>query len=228
MLEYKFAYLFLDLIGLPIWLFLFINREDLRHKMIFLSFLLGFAGFFATYFYYSRDYWNPLSIMNSPLLVEDFLFGFLFGGIGSVFYEEIFGKKILSRHIRKHNWALFFVFIVGCSSVIFNILFFNLGINSIYAALIGFLIAGLGIFIFRKDLIMDALISGFLCGTILLIGYVIALSVFPLLFDAFWQLNNLSGITIGKIPIEEILWAFGFGMVVGPMYEFYAGLRFKK
>ncbi len=228
MFEYQFAYLFLDLIGLPIWLILFIHRKDLRHKMILLSFLLGFTGFFATHFYYGRDYWSPLSITSSPLLVEDFLFGFLFGGIGSVFYEEIFGKKFSYRHIRKHNWALFFVFIVGCSSVIFNIMFFNVGINSIYAALIGFLTAGLGIFIFRKDLIMDALISGFLCGIILLIGYVIALRAFPLLFQAFWQLDNLSGITIGKIPVEEILWAFGLGMVAGPMYEFYAGLKFRK
>ena len=70
--------------------------------------------------------------------------------------------------------------------------------------------------------------SGFLCGLIFLIGYLILLTFYPLIFQAFWQLDNLSGIRIGKIPIEEILWAFGFGMVVGPMYEFYAGLRFKK
>lgn len=211
MLEYKFAYLFLDLIFLPAWIFLFMNRKDLRHKMVILSLLIGFTALISGYVYYVRDYWSPISVINSPFLLEDFIFGFLFGGIAGVFYEEIFSKKFLHRHIRKHNWALFFVFLVGFSAIISNILFFDLGINSIYASLLAFFIAGSGILLFRKDLIIDALLSGFLCGGILFIGYLIMLNFYPLLFQAFWQLDNLSGINIGKIPVEEILWAFGFG-----------------
>lgn len=226
MFEYQLAYLFLNLILLPIWLLLFYKRNDLRHKIILLSFLVGFVGMLSKYWYHT-DYWNPLSLFNTYFLIEDFLFGFLIGGIGSVVYEELFGLKFSNRKTRKHHWALFFIFFLGISITISNLLFLNLGINSIYASLIGFMVVGLGFIIFRMDLIKDALISGAACGCILLLSYIILLYFYPLVFSAFWQLHNLSGVSIGKIPIEELFWAFGFGFVIGPMYEFYAGIKLK-
>ncbi len=38
-----------------------------------------------------------------------------------------------------------------------------------------------------------------------------------------WLLPNLSGVLVAGIPVEELLWAFGVGMVAGPFYEFFTG-----
>ena len=226
-MDYHFAYLFLDLCLLPVWLLLFIHRKDLRKEMLVLGFLIGIAGIISEY-WYLRDYWHPLTVFNMPVNIEDFLFGLFMGGIGCVFYEELFGKKLSSRKTRKHHWALIFIILAGISFLLLNVLFFYFKINSIYCSVIIFMIVAASFLFFRKDLIIDAVISGFLCGIVLLISYLVLLNFYPELFSRMWYLSNLSGIFIGKIPIEEIMWAFGWGMIAGPMYEFYAGLKFRK
>jgi hypothetical protein len=81
---------------------------------------------------------------------------------------------------------------------------------------------------FRRDLLVDALMSGLLVGLITLVGYIIFSALFPGIVHAWWKLSNLSGVFIFGIPGEELLWAFGLGMVAGPLYEFFMGLRFRK
>ncbi|RJQ36043.1 hypothetical protein C4559_05575 [Candidatus Microgenomates bacterium] len=228
MLSYQYTYLLANIfIFILFWLPLFFFRKDLRHKMLLLSILIGFFGPLSE-LWYLQDYWKPLTITNTSIGIEDYFFGFLIGGIGTVFYEEIFGKRFSNRHKRKHNWALIFVFISGLSFLIFNLLFFFLKINSIYASVITFIILALTMILFRKDLWLDAVMSGVLCSFILLICYLLLLTIYPEMFIKMWHLKNLSGLFINKIPIEEILWAFGWGMIAGPMYEFYAGIKFKK
>ena len=81
---------------------------------------------------------------------------------------------------------------------------------------------------FRHDLLVDSLMSGLLVGAIMFFGYLIFLTIFPEAIHQWWILQNISGILILGVPIEELLWAFGWGMVGGPMYEFFAVLKFRK
>jgi hypothetical protein len=225
--DYHFAYFLLDLCLLPIWFVLFVHRKDLRHKIMLLGLLIGIVAM-ITEFWYTQDYWHPLTLLKMPFSIEDFLFGFFIGGISSVFYEELFGKRFSNRHTRSHHWALLFIIFFGISELVLNLLFYYFRVNSIYSSFVAFAMFAFGVIYFRRDLITDAIISGLLCGLVLLGSYLVLLNVYPGLFIKMWYLNNLSGIFIGKIPIEEILWAFSWGMIAGPMYEFYAGLKFKK
>ncbi len=78
---------------------------------------------------------------------------------------------------------------------------------------------------FRSDLWLDSLLSGFLTGTIMFFGYLIFLKLFPGIIQKWWLIKNVSGVFIANIPIEELFWGFGLGMMVGPLYEFFKGIK---
>lgn len=228
MLGYRYAYLFADLaIGFPLWLILFVVRKDLRHKMLAFGLMGAIAGPISEIFYL-RDYWHPLTITRTPIGIEDVLFGFFAGGVGSVLYEELFGKRFAKRHRRTEHW-IFFVFPIAAVCLFaFNRLFPLYRINSIYASAIAFFVTTLVIIYVRKDLLVDALVSGLLAGSIFFFGYLFLLVFFPQIFAKMWLLHNISGITVSRIPIEELLWAFTYGLMAGPLYECYAGLAFQR
>ena len=228
MVSYQYAYLLGNLLILfPIWLFLFIHRRDLRREMLIISTILGIAGPLVE-LWYLRDYWRPETFTGSAIGIEDFLFGFFFGGISGLIYEELFGRRHSKRKNRKHHWSWFIVPAVGAVIVAMNLLVLGAGINSIYASTLIFLITSLTILYFRHDLLIASLASGVLVGLTLLLGYLIFLSFFPEAIHRWWILNNIRGILVHGIPVEELMWAFGWGMVAGPMYEFFTGLKFKK
>ena len=228
MFTYQFAYLIGNLLILfPIWLLLFVRRKDLHKEMFIVSLLVGIVGPISE-LWYLKDYWRPETFMGWPIGIEDFLFGFFIGGISSVIYEELIGKKHSNRLNRTHHWSLFLIPVVGILLFVFNVLFFYFQINSIYASIITFFLLALIILYFRRDLIIDSLMSGFLTGFVMLGSYLIFLSLFPEAIQRWWLLDNISRILVYGIPIEELMWAFGWGMIGGPAYEFFTGLNFNK
>jgi hypothetical protein len=225
--SYQYAYLFGNLfIAFPFWLLFFLYRRDLQKEMLLVSLIGGIAGPISQ-FWYLQDYWKPETFTGTVVGVEDFLFGFFIAGISAVIYEELFGKHFARRVNRRHHWSMFLIPILGVFTFSFNIPFL-LGVNSIYASAIAFLVIA-GIFlVYRRDLIADMVMSGLLVGGIMFVAYLIYLSMYPEAIHRWWALENISGILISGIPIEELLWAFGWGTVGGPVYEFFMGLRFKK
>lgn len=225
-MNYRFAYLLGNLLLLlPIWTFLFYRRKDLRREMIILSIFTGIAGPISE-LWYLQDYWRPETITGTPIGIEDFLFGFFIGGIAGVIYEEVFGKKYTKRVNRTHHWPLFLIPFALLVSLGANTLF-NLGLNSIYASTIGFLTLAILIIFFRKDLFWDSLGSGLLMGALMFLGYLAFFILYPEVITKWWLLHNISGILITGVPMEELIWAFGWGMVAGPLYEFTAGKKLK-
>ncbi|RLE43061.1 hypothetical protein DRJ16_04190 [Candidatus Woesearchaeota archaeon] len=65
-----------------------------------------------------------------------------------------------------------------------------------------------------KKIVYSAIISTFLY----LIPYFILWHSFPEL-PASYKFQNLSGISFGGIPIEEVLWIFSFSLYWTPIYE---------
>lgn len=227
MLDYQYAYLIGDLIiGLPLWSVLFFGRKDLRREMLIVSLLIGIAGPVSEY-WYTQDYWQPQTFTGTVAGLEDFLFGFFVGGIASAIYEGAFGRRFAKRKDRSHHWSWFLLPMVALLIFSLNLLV-SIGLNSIYASVITFIGAAGVMVYYRRDLLVDSLMSGLLVGAIMFLGYLVFLSIFPQAVHRWWFLNNISGILVAGIPIEELMWAFGWGMFAGPVYEFFAGLRFKK
>lgn len=222
MIDYKYAYLIGCLIGLAVWLFLFLYRKKIRKEMLFMSLLIAPLGPISEFFYF-RDYWKPEYILNIlGVGIEDLLFGFIIGGIAAAIYEEFFVKKF-KRTKGEKNSAIILLGIIGIVLLILFIYFFK--INSIYASSLGFLIIGIMILFRRRDLIKNAILSGILVALIMFIIYLVYFLIFPNLVNKWWYLKDISGILILKVPIEELIWGFSWGFLAGPFYEFWKGYK---
>lgn len=227
-MSYHFAYLFGNLFILfPIWLVLFYFRKDLRKEMLLLSIMGGVAGPISELLYF-RDYWRPEILGNFWFGIEDVLFGFFIFGIAGVIYEELFGKHHMKRKTRNKHWGFILVGFVMLGLIATSALVFKFRVNSIYATIIVFMLMAAIMCFSRKDLFPQSIMSGILLGALMFVCYLIFLSFSPQAIQKWWMLKNISGVLIIGVPLEELLWAFAWGAVAGQIYEYFAGLRFKK
>ncbi|HYD93601.1 MAG TPA: lycopene cyclase domain-containing protein [Candidatus Paceibacterota bacterium] len=225
----SYTYLLGGLIFLPWWLVLFFWNRTLRDEMLIMSFLIGMlAPLWAPFFF---DYWSPIYLVPIEVWsiqlgsVEDFIYGFLIGGIASVIYELAFPRKILKLRDKRHHWKWFVIPLIVIAAFSFHGLLW-VGWNSIYASFIMFLALAVFMCWFRHDLIFNAAVTGLLVLGITFVGYLVWLALFPTLIQEWWHMEQISGSLLYGIPLEELAWAFTLGLVGGPFYEFIMGIRF--
>ena len=104
----------------------------------------------------------------------------------------------------------------------------HFGVNSAYVSIIGLFVTALLIVSWRKDLLRDACITGIFMAALTFVIYQIWLLFYPTIFNDFWHLQNISGITIWSVPVEELLFLFVWGAFIGPVYELLAGLKIRR
>ena len=71
------------------------------------------------------------------------------------------------------------------------------------------------------------MISGLSVGILMFLFYKIWIALYPNIIQHWWKLENISGILILGVPLEEIIWGFSWGIVGGTIYEFVRGTSFK-
>jgi len=223
MIDMQYAHLVGDLMLAVIWLALILARRDLWREMVIVGSIMGGIAFSVGPLFF--DYWKPLYM--HPLGFEEFLYGFFSGGIASVIYEEVFGKRFAKRRDRHHHWPLIFLTVGLLSGLAFFYLL-SIGILSIYASALLLVLGGSIALVFRHDLFADAVVSGTSFAFLSAMFFIAYTSIFPTVVEAWWNTEHLVMIPYVQYPFEEILWAFAFGFSAGSMYEFLAGLRFKK
>ncbi len=228
-----YAYLVLDLLLLPVWLALFALRKDLRKEILIGGLAFGVIAF-LTEPLFIRDYWSPQYVAplfwgNIPIgSFEDFLYGFFKGGIASAIYEFVFSLRFRKTPDAHYKWAHFIIpfYVVGFAVFLGTNL--HWGINSMYASLIASGVCFLFILWYRRDLIVDGFVSGlFLIGVwfgVLLLFQLL----YPGIIDSWWHLDNLSGIRLAGVPIEELYEALLVGAIGAPLYAFFTGRHFLK
>lgn len=170
------------------------------------------------------EYWMPPSLFdlaaNTGFDIESLIFCFGIGGIGSVFYNLLTHTKTeivvdCERHIslhRHHYKAL------ATPPIVFIALYF-FPWNPIYPSILAMFIGAVATMFCRPDLKRKTWIGG-----LLFLGYyTIFLAVLewsaPGYIDRVWNMEALSGVTFGFMPIEELLFAIGFGMYWSGVYE---------
>jgi multisubunit Na+/H+ antiporter MnhB subunit len=84
-----------------------------------------------------------------------------------------------------------------------------------------FLLILLGIYIKRKDLIIDSLISGVLMLIIASITYILVNLITPDWVYQFWYFSNFPKMIILDLPIDDIIFYFLFGATIAPLYEYW-------
>ena len=85
--------------------------------------------------------------------------------------------------------------------------------------MIALFIGGAATLYCRPDLKAKVWIGGLLFLALYFVYFGSLLLVFPDYVDAYWDLSALSGIKIVGIPLEELLFAFTFGMYWSGLYE---------
>ncbi len=224
MVPFECAYLLGTLILLFIWIFLYWWHKDTRREMLFFSLLTSVVSPITAYIWWTIDWWHPLTITGSRVGVEDIIIGFVSGGVATIIYSDVFkmkmsGKKAVKVGNLPLNIALG-LFIIG-------ILFWGFGMSSFLSSTVSMLVFGSIIVVFRKDLFVDAVMSGVLTVIAVLPFYYFLIYFSPGWIDMTYDLS-LSGIKFTGIPVEELVFYFLFGFCVGPSYEYWKGRKLVK
>jgi len=222
----QYAYLVSTILFLVFWFILFYLRKDLRKEMLFMSIGVALAALFAEYFWWTADWWRPITVTGTRIGIEDFLLGFTNGGIAAVIFEEIFKKRFYRRKNLQHGLIAFCVILLNF--LIMAGSFWLLHLSSFWATTIGLFTTGSLIVFFRKDLWLDAVMSGVLIAVLFLPFYWIFMFLSPGIIEKFWMFNHLTGITITGVPLEDIVFYFLVGFSVGPFYAYWQGERLRK
>jgi len=219
------TYLAAVIIVLPVWVFLYWRRKDLRRKMLIMSLLTSLLA--VTDLFFIPEYWRPVvlwPVLGGKVDLLAFLFCFEFGGIGAVFYEEIMGERAIREPKNRHH-PLKLLGIVSPLMLIILRLFtsWNFMTDTLVSLAVGVLI----LVVVRGDLAKDVLIGGLLLVSLYGVMIGLYLVAFPFVVNV-WNFQSYPQIMVGNIPHAELFWAFLTGAYLGPIYEFVNDLDVRK
>lgn len=204
------------------WAVLYAGFPSQRRAMLWASIFT--APFGLTEPLFVPEYWLPPSLFNLAMRtgfdIESLIFCFGIGGVGAVLYNVLSGARLATvpdseRHkpLHRHHYvALLSPF------VIFAPLYF-LPWNPIYPGIVAMAVGAIANVLCRPDLKTKTWIG----GVLFLVYYslfVLGLEwLSPGYIDRVWNLEALSGILLGPLPVEELLFAVTFGFYWSGVYD---------
>jgi hypothetical protein len=177
------------------------------------------------------EYWNPPSLFDlaqkTGFDIESLVFCFGLGGVGSVLYNALTGSRLvrmaeserrLPTH-RRHYLALATPFAIFVALWV-------LPWNPMFSGIVAMAAGAAIVLICRPDLKRKT----WACGLLFLAYYVVFLQglrfTAPGYIERVWNLSALTGVMVAGMPIEELLFAVGFGMYWSGVYEHFTWRRF--
>lgn len=121
-------------------------------------------------------------------------------------------KRIDARH-------KYYLPLLLSAPVIFVIFLIGTHLNPIYVSIIAMILGGRATWYCRRDLMKVMLASAVLFLRLYTLSYLTLIALFPGYFDRFWDLSVLSGILVTGIPVQELLFAFAFGIYRSTVYQ---------
>ena len=226
----QYAWLIWSLFFLLIWIILYLSgnpslreKPAFRKEMLSISFGTMLLGFTEPLFV--PEYWNPPTLFDLAQLtgfdIESLIFTFAIGGTGSVLYRVIYKKNIMKMEINemKSSRHQLHIYILFLPVPIFIVLAIFTQLNHIYCGVIAMFAGALLTLYCRPDLKWKIWIGGLLFLIYYFIFFLTLLAFFPDFVTRVWNLEVLTGILFLGIPIEELMYAFTFGMLWSSLYE---------
>jgi len=211
------------------WLGLYLAFPRHRRAMLWASAFTTPFGLTEPFFV--PTYWSPPSLFDlarrTGFDIESLIFCFGIGGVGAVLVNVLTGRVARTvpptergqwRH-RFHRWALAGPFVV------FTILY-PTGWNPIYSGIVAMFAGGTLTVWCRPDLARNSVLGG-----LIFLGYYavfltgLELTAPPGYIEAVWNLPALSGMRLGFMPVEELLFALAFGTYWSGVYEHFRWKR---
>jgi len=215
---------------LGIWFVLFACVRKSRKPMLWASLALGHTGPISQY-WHMRDYWSPIymakvQIGNWVFGIEDYIFAFAFAGLCSGIFDLLARKSGQKELLRFDPMGFIGAVLLGLACLlIMGALIGFLKVNSLHAIVAAFLMISAAIILVRRPkLITPAVKAAFIVAVVMWIFYRgFFLQLFPKIMSEWWDVGALSGMTLGGVPIEEVIWAWTAALFAGPAIRYCMG-----
>lgn len=176
------------------------------------------------------EYWSPPSLFDlargTGFDIESLIFCFGIGGVGAALYNVLTGKRVVPVNLRERHEPLHrhHYKALAAPFVIFPVLYF-LPWNPIYPGIVAMFTGAVANVLCRPELKLKTWVG----GGLFLVYYALFLFALeasaPGYIERVWNLDALWGLTIVGLPIEELLFAVGFGMYWSGVYEHFTWTR---
>jgi hypothetical protein len=220
--SYHYVWLIWASVFLLPWTVLFFARPAIRRRMLWASALT--APFGLTEILFVPAYWNPPSLFDlahrTGLDIESLILCFAIGGLAAAGYRvlapasehALVPQARSSRLHRLHLAALVSPFFVFGALLM-------LPWNPIYPGIAALFVGALASGLCRPDLWRNTLVGGVMflvLYTVFLLGLKL---LWPGYIETVWNLGDLIAWRPVGLPLEELLFGFGFGMYWSSVYE---------
>ena len=193
------TYLAANIIGAIPWLILFLSKKDLRKEMTLMGLLAMPISFFDLL--YVPTYWVPTTLFNIPIGIEGFIFSFEIGGVTAAIFSQITNQIPVKINSKLRLLSFSALLCVLPVAFLFNYLF---PINIAIGIQIGLLAGIILIYLLRKDLLKNLMLTGASFGLLYFLSTAIWIFLFPEAKQWF-TLVNLPHISLLNVPIYEIV-----------------------
>lgn len=220
-----YAWFIWSLILLGIWAVIYFLTSEQRNQSEMLKMSLWTSLLGLTEPLFVPEYWNPPSLFNlaqrTGFDLESFIFSFAIGGIVAVVYESLFlpsHEKMSVEEVGQKRHQMHWLAVLLPPAFFLFLAVINV-MNPIDAAIIALLFGFFAAWYCRPDLKGKMAASGLIFLGIYFIYFQILTLLYPGYVEAVWNLAAISGILILGIPLEELLFAFSFGLYWSSVYE---------
>ena len=222
MISDQYAWLIWSSAFLVPWAMLYACFPRYRRVMIWTSVFT--APFGLTEPLFVPEYWNPPSLFDlaqrTGFDIESLIFCFGIGGVGAVLYNVLTGHRLSSveAHVRHSTRHRFHRWVLASPFLLFIALYW-LPWNPIYPGVLSMFVGAGATMACRPDLVKKSWVG----GVLFLAYYIVFLlgleMTAPGYIDRTWNHSALSGVQVYGVPIEELLFAIGFGLYWSSVYE---------
>ena len=170
------------------------------------------------------EYWSPPSLFDLAIRtgfdIESLIFCFGIGGTGSVLYNVITRKypQPVSINFRRQPIHRHHYLALATPFIVFLVLYF-FPWNPIYPSIAAMLLGGIATILCRPDLKLKIWLGGILFLLYYSLFLIALEYTAPGYIERVWNYSALTGINIGFLPVEELLFAFTFGLYWSGVYE---------
>lgn len=219
----QYVWLIWSLFFFMFWIILYLSKPSFKKEMMSISLATMLLGLTEPLFV--PAYWNPPTLFNlaqrTGFDIESLIFTFAIGGTDSVLYRVIYKKNVTKMETgemegHRHKYHIYFL---ASPIPIFLALAVFTDLNHIDCGVIAMFAGALLTLYCRPDLKWKIWIGGLLFVIYYFVFFLSLLVVFPNYVVHVWNLKAITGILFLGIPIEELFFAFTFGMLWSSLYE---------
>jgi hypothetical protein len=221
-MPYHYVWLIWSSAFLIPWMALLIGFPRYRRVMVWASLLTMPLGLTEPIFV--PAYWSPPSLFElaerTGFDLESLIYTFAIGGIGAVLYNIVTNQNLQPVRLRERREHRHQYHGLALSTPVLAFPLLSLsGWNPIYPAIVAMAFGSVATILCRPDLKWKTGLGGVLFASYYAVFMVLLDWSAPGYIAEVWNLGALSGIMIGAIPVEELLFGFAFGSYWSGVYE---------